>query len=178
MGDISAEPSMEEILSSIKRIIAEEGDAAVTSRTRRGRAAPAPAARPEPFGAVEDTDEVLELSEPVVEEKPKPRLSEAARELPREPRQELPPMPMGSPTPPEPAAAEPILSERAAEATRGPLEALSRMVVKPEVQGSDTLEGLVRELLKPMLRDWLDANLPQIVETMVAREISRITGKQ
>jgi cell pole-organizing protein PopZ len=38
MGDISSEPSMEEILSSIKRIIAEEGDAAVTTRTRRGRA--------------------------------------------------------------------------------------------------------------------------------------------
>jgi len=52
------------------------------------------------------------------------------------------------------------------------------MVVKPEVAGSDTLEGLVRELIKPMLRDWLDANLPQIVETMVSREISRITGGQ
>jgi cell pole-organizing protein PopZ len=63
------------------------------------------------------------------------------------------------------------------EATRGPLEALSRIVVKPEVAGSDTLEGLVRELLKPMLRDWLDANLPQIVEAMVAREITRITGR-
>jgi hypothetical protein len=47
------------------------------------------------------------------------------------------------------------------------------MVVKPDVAGSDTLEGLVRELLKPMLRDWLDANLPQIVEAMVAREILR-----
>ncbi|RYG86913.1 MAG: DUF2497 domain-containing protein, partial [Alphaproteobacteria bacterium] len=87
------------------------------------------------------------------------------------------PMAMGAPTPPEAARAEPILSERAAEATRGPLEALSRMVVKPDIAGSDTLEGLVRELLKPMLRDWLDANLPQVVESMVAKEISRITGR-
>ena len=46
MGDISSEPSMEEILSSIKRIIAEEGDAAVTTRTRRGPR-PVPAPKPE-----------------------------------------------------------------------------------------------------------------------------------
>lgn len=171
MGDISAEPSMEEILSSIKRIIAEEGDAAVATRARRGRTPPTP--KPAPFDIEEDErDEILELSQPVSEEV----------------RQESP-MAMGAPTPPEaqrmappqsepqPAPAEPILSERAAEATRGPLEALSRMVVKPSVPGSDTLEGLVREMIKPMLRDWLDANLPQVVEEMVAREISRITGR-
>ena len=62
-------------------------------------------------------------------------------------------------------------------ATRAPLEALSRLIVKPETPGSDTLEALVRELLRPMLREWLDANLPQIVEAMVAREISRITSQ-
>jgi cell pole-organizing protein PopZ len=154
MGDISTEPSMEEILSSIKRIIAEEGDAAVASRTRRGRAATPPARAP----ADEDPEEeaVLELREPVEDIPPAPA---------EEPRAAV-------------ARPEPILSERAVEATRGPLEALSRMVVKPETAGSDTLEGLVRELLKPMLRDWLDANLPQIVEAMVAREITRITGRQ
>jgi uncharacterized protein len=155
MGDISTEPSMEEILSSIKRIIAEEGDSAVASRTRRGRAAPATTASARAT-RVEDEDPeeeaVLELRDQVEEPADKPAVAPAAR-------------------------AEPILSERAVEATRGPLEALSRMVVKPEVAGSDTLEGLVRELLKPMLRDWLDANLPQIVEAMVAREITRITGR-
>ncbi|MBB5709119.1 DUF2497 domain-containing protein [Sphingomonas xinjiangensis] len=149
MGDLSTEPSMEEILSSIKRIIAEEGEAAVTTRSRRGRSA----ARREPLipeGG--DEDEILELSQPVTEAKPHASV-------------------------PESTAAEAILSERAAEATRGPLEALSRIVVKPEIPGSDTLEGMVRDMLKPMLRDWLDENLPHIVETMVAREISRITGR-
>jgi len=157
MGDIGTEPSMEEILSSIKRIIAEEGDAAVASRTRRGRASTASNARPP---RVEDGDPeeeaVLELREQVEDEAQAPSGAGAST-------------PMARP--------EPILSERAVEATRGPLEALSRMVVKPEVAGSDTLEGLVRELLKPMLRDWLDANLPQIVEAMVSREITRITGR-
>jgi uncharacterized protein len=157
MGDISAEPSMEEILSSIKRIIAEEGDAAVTTRTRRSRAARQPREERDERG----TDEVLELSQPVYDNEPvyDDGFDSAADE-------------------PEAPAPEPILSDRAAEATRGTLEALSRMVVKPEVPGADTLEGLVREMLKPMLRDWLDDNLPRIVETMVAREISRITGRQ
>lgn len=158
MGDISSEPSMEEILSSIKRIIAEEGDAAVTTRGRRGTR---PAPKPAGFDDA-DEDEVLELSEPVTEKAP-PVVA-----LPVDP----------APAVDAPKSADPILSDRAAQASRGQLEALSRMVVKPEVPGSDTLEGLVRELIKPMLRDWLDANLPQIVETMVSREISRITGGQ
>ncbi|HSI16449.1 MAG: DUF2497 domain-containing protein [Sphingomonas sp.] len=166
MGDISSEPSMEEILSSIKRIIAEEGDAATGTRTRRPAKAAAPV-RDALSDAMDADDEILELSQPVAEEQATPA-----------------PMPIGAPdVPPAPAAKpaqrapEAILSERAADATRAPLEALSRMVVKPEVAGSDTLEGMVRELLKPMLREWLDDNLPQIVETMVAREISRITGR-
>ncbi len=170
MGDISSEPSMEEILSSIKRIIAEEGDAAVTTRTRRGpRGVPAP--QPEIHDADDsDQDEILELSEPVPDERRAP-----VAVAPAEPD----PAPVAAAAPEiAPKTADPILSDRAAQASRGQLEALSRMVVKPEVPGSDTLEGLVRELVKPMLRDWLDANLPQIVETMVSREISRITGGQ
>jgi len=174
MGDISSEPSMEEILSSIKRIIAEEGDAAIATRTRRGgRATTAVADKSDAI------DEVLELSQPVDED---------ILETPT-------PMSMGSPTPPKAAAektrtapaalvaeapAEPILSDRATEATRGPLEALSRMVKPveaPEVHGTDTIEGLVRAMLKPMLSEWLDANLPRLVEDMVAKEISRITGR-
>jgi cell pole-organizing protein PopZ len=159
MGDISTEPSMEEILSSIKRIIAEEGDAAVASRTRRGRTAStaaSPARAPQAEDEDPEDEAVLELRDQLEE----PQAAPAAVEAPA-----------------KPARTEPILSERAVEATRGPLEALSRMVVKPDVAGSDTLEGLVRELLKPMLRDWLDANLPQVVEAMVAREITRITGR-
>lgn len=154
MGDISTEPSMEEILSSIKRIIAEEGDAATGARSRRPapKAPPAPTPVPDPIH-----DEILELSDPAPEPSPQP-------------------LPIGAPDVPSRSAE--LLSEHVVEATRGPLEALSRMVVKPEIAGSDTLEGMVRDMLRPMLREWLDANLPQIVETMVAREISRITGRQ
>jgi len=150
MGDVSAEPSMEDILSSIKRIIAEEGEAAPAPRQKkpiRPAALAERAAAAAPAG--HDDDEILELSDPVPASKP----TKAQR------------------------AEEEILSSRTAEASRGALEALSRLIVKPEVEGSDTLEGLVRELLRPMLREWLDANLPELVEQMVAREIARITSQ-
>ena len=142
---------MEDILSSIKRIIAEEGEAAA-SRPRRAVRAPAPL-------PVADEDEILELSEPVPDEPQAPVAAET-------------PQPVNAAAP----VAEPILSATAAEATRGPLEALSRLIVKPDVPGSDTLEGVVREMLRPMLREWLDANLPRMVEEMVQREIARITA--
>ena len=119
---------MEEILSSIKRIIADEGETATGARARRAVRSPA---EPGSFGH----DEILELSDPVRRE------------------------PVTAATPAagvKPAGADPILSSRAAEASRGSLDALSRMVVRPEVAGSDTLEALVREMLRPMLRDWLE----------------------
>jgi uncharacterized protein len=157
MGDVSNEPSMEDILSSIKRIIAEEGESAVAGRPRR-------AARPATSASRDE--EILELSEPAPSEPPQPTVSEP---------------PQAAPVSPSPIAATPttesILSPDTAEATRGPLEQLSRMVVRPEVSGSDTLEGVVRDMLRPMLREWLDANLPRMVEDMVQREITRITSR-
>ncbi len=165
MGDVSNEPSMEDILSSIKRIIAEEGDAAVASRPRRPARAPAPA-------PVADEDEILELREPAPAEPARPE----SRATPRVDLRDVEPEPVSRPKAEPAATGESILSATTAEATRGRLEQLSRMVVKPEVQGSDTLEGMVREMIRPMLREWLDANLPRMVEEMVQREISRIAG--
>ncbi|MGY2735732.1 cell pole-organizing protein PopZ [Sphingomonas sp. UYP23] len=170
MGDLSAEPSMEDILSSIKRIIAEENDATPGRSKRPPRQLP-PRSESEPF----DHD-ILELSEPVHE--PEYAREPASRPAPPP---EPEPVAVAAKTASAPAAPEPspesLLSARTAEASRSPLDALSRLVVKPEVTGSDTLEGVVREMLRPMLRDWLDANLPTMVEAMVAREIDRITGK-
>ena len=51
---------------------------------------------------------------------------------------------------------------------------------KPQIvrQGETSLEGLVREMLRPMLAKWLDDNLPDMVETLVKAEIARIAGKK
>ena len=171
----------EDILSSIKRIIAEEGEG--SAQALRGRKS----IRTAQVRDIDDRDEVLELNQSVAAPPPPPSRVEAMRaealrsEPPRAERLRAP-----EPQPePEPVAAAPsakvdpsIVSERAAEASRGALDQLSRLVVKPETPGSDSLEGLVRDMLRPMLREWLDAQLPGIVESMVAREIARISGRE
>jgi len=167
MGDVSAEPSMEDILSSIKRIIAEEGDGTAVARARRApRSAPAtisPAPAPLRRAAIDPRD-VLELSNPVTDD------VDGDEDAPEPVRPE--PVRIAVPS-------DAILSETAAQASRGALDTLSRMIVKPapapDAAAPETLESMVREMLRPMLREWLDAKLPGMVEDMVAREISRIT---
>ncbi|THD35451.1 MAG: DUF2497 domain-containing protein [Sphingomonas sp.] len=162
---------MEDILASIKRIIAEDVESGGPVRARR-RPVPPPA----PVEAfVEEEDDVLELNEPA----PDP----VAQPVAFEPAVDPAPMPMSQPAaaPPmsQPAAAptpETIVSAQTAEASRAPLDTLSKLIVKPETPGADTLEGLVRDMLRPMLSAWLDKNLPELVESMVAKEIARITG--
>lgn len=152
MGDMGKEPSMEEILSSIKRIIAEESATAVRPAARavaRGRARP----KAEEAGdEVDSAEEVLELTDAVDEE--------ASSEL-----VDVEGFMTG----------ETILSDQTATASRNSLAALSALIVRPDDAPSNTLEGLVRDMLRPMLREWLDANLPELVEKMVAKEIARLT---
>jgi cell pole-organizing protein PopZ len=156
MGDISSEPTMEDILSSIKKIISEDSAKVLAvPRTRRSAAREEAEIRPlaDPqTSAATDEEDVLELTET----SPEP---EAAAEASA------------------PAASFALVSPNAETASRSALDALSALVVRPEVHGTDTLEGVVREMLRPMLREWLDANLPELVENLVSKEIARITGK-
>lgn len=155
MGNVSNEPSMEEILSSIKRIIAEDSDATLAPPRTRRTAAVHPVADPVPHAHdFAHDEEILELTEAVA---PEPAVEES-------------PMPV---TEIKPA----LVSDKTAEASRSSLAALSALIVKPEVAGGDTLEGLVRDMLKPMLAEWLETRLPDIVERMVAQEIRRITER-
>jgi uncharacterized protein len=154
MGDISQEPSMEEILSSIKRIIAEDSSTAL-SAPRVKRAVVAPSADPVPDHVAEP--EVLELTEAAPEE--------------------------SAPATAVPVADAPVIekpelaSSATVTASRSSIAALSALVVKPAVAGSDTLEGMVRDMLKPMLAEWLDTHLAAIVERAVAQEIARISAR-
>ncbi|HUD94565.1 DUF2497 domain-containing protein [Sphingobium sp.] len=154
MGDMTKEPSMEEILSSIKRIIAEEGEEAVQAAPRRARAEAAKPVAIEP--AVE---EVLELTEEVAEEDSMPAPKLAAK------------------TSTTSTGDESIISVESEVAARHSLSALSSMLIAPQDGQDNTLDGLVRSMLKPMLKDWLDSRLPALVEEMVAKEIARITGR-
>jgi len=65
--------------------------------------------------------------------------------------------------PPPPAAPEPAV-------------ALDRVAVTPAAAAM-TLDELIRSLLAPQIKAWLDANMPEIVEKLAREEIRRLTGK-
>ncbi len=130
------DPSMEDILASIKRVIAEEKEL---------RAA-VPPALPEP------EEDVLELDHPVEVEAP--------------------------PEPPIVELGEPLLDSDAADTSRSRLDLLSSVAAAaPPPPTVNPLEEMLRDMLRPALKQWLDEHLPRIVDEHVRREISRITGK-
>jgi cell pole-organizing protein PopZ len=132
------DPSMEDILASIKRVIAEEKDL---------RAAVPP---PMPEADAEPEEDVLELDHPVVAEATAPLVE----------------------------LGEPLLDTDAADSSRSRLEQLSSVAAAaPPPPSVNPLEEMLREMLRPALKQWLDEHLPRIVDEHVRREISRITGK-
>ena len=148
------EPSVEEILESIKKVIAR--DNRDTLQAERQRRESAGIAR-EPAEPVDDdeAEEVLDLGE----------AGEWVEDEPAEP------LPQG------------LTTESAARSMRDSLAALA-MIAEPGVppqivrSGETSLEGLVRDMLRPMLAEWLDRNLPEMVERLVKAEIARIAGKK
>ena len=64
-----------------------------------------------------------------------------------------------------------LTDESTSDAAAG---ALGKLISRMEIAGDNTIEGLVKEMLKPMIKDWLDANLANIVEEKVEAEVQRI----
>ena len=198
------EPSMEEILASIRRIIADD-DASKTSQRApeparaapRAAAPPPPPPAPEPIepeveapeldaavpdGAQDENADILDLTELM-----------AAPSFNSEPE----PAPEPNPAPQfrkiegfsdvsfdeleqKPAAAQEergdgdrgqLLSSATSAAVDSAFNTLAHTVL---VQNARTLEDLVREMLRPMLKTWLDDNLPSMVERLVRAEIERV----
>ncbi|MAB70269.1 MAG: hypothetical protein CMH89_11660 [Oceanicaulis sp.] len=69
-----------------------------------------------------------------------------------------------------------LIDAAPASAAAGMFAALSENLRVSSQQGQ-TLEGIVRELMRPMLKQWLDENLPSIVEEKVQAEIERIARR-
>lgn len=173
------EPSIEEILGSIRRIIAEDDDAPAA-------AAPALADdEGEEDEPLELTDKIEEQPQPVeqVEENVEisfadptpvqPSVQDVAQDIPQ--YEESVPMTDYSSTS---DVADSILSDTTAAATASVMAQLARhTAVTEEGHEGITIENIVREMLKPMLRDWLDRNLPDMVEKMVARELDRLSRR-
>ncbi len=179
MADLRGEPSMEDILASIRRIIAEDpAPAARTPTARKGASQPLPPAvaahMPEPQAEVPesppadiDFEATLRAVSENLEIPPLPDATEQAEA--REEEEEVLELT-------EVAEDPAILSAATASAAAERLQHLSDVITRPDA-GAMTLDALVREMLRPMLKDWLDANLADIVDQVVSREIARLTGK-
>ncbi len=159
----SGEPSVEEILESIKKVIARENGPALSGPFASRRRAPTESIEP---AAPHEAEEVLELDEDAMvaltaEHDEDDRYAD------------------------EPAEANdaPLTGEATSTAMRDNFAALA-MLAQPGRQpqivrsGETSLEELTRELMRPMLAKWLDENLPGMVEELVKAEIARIAGKK
>jgi cell pole-organizing protein PopZ len=174
----SQEPTMEEILASIRRIISEddappaEGEEAAPA----GEPVAAAEAEPEPEPEAEPAaaaPEHVAAAEP----EPAPLVEEEALELTEkvETHGDLDVIPTAAPEPASAPAAvsmENLVGERASSAAASAFGALSAAITMP--RGDRTLEDVVRELLRPLLQQWLDDNLPAIVQQTVEAEVERI----
>jgi cell pole-organizing protein PopZ len=164
------EPSMEEILASIRSIIADDREPAAK-----------PAAKPNPAPAgpqiVYSKDAPPQRPEPA----PTPPEPAAPKVVWRQPESEpvaVAPAArpehgaVAPPARPEPAAdAEPLVSVQTDQAVSAAFEALSASLA---LQSAELAENVTREILRPMLKAWLDEHLPNMVERLVRAEIQRV----
>lgn len=132
------EPSMEDILASIKKVIAEEKELRAIVP---------------PPSADSDDDDVLELDVPVVAKHVQAPLA-------------------------APDLGPPLASAAAVDSSRAKLAALHEVAANapPVATATNPFEVMVREMIRPMLKEWLDSHLSDIVDDHVRREIGRITG--
>ena len=162
----SQEPTMEEILASIRRIISED-DAPV-------EAAPAP--EPEPVAEEPPAeDDVLELTDPIEPPMPVESMGDIDVYSPEpepEPAPPPPPEPVSTPSFSRDEQVENLVGDHAANLAATAFGSLSNALLMPK--DGRTLEDVVRELLRPLLKEWLDQNLPRIVEAKVEEEVHRI----
>ena len=175
------EPSMEEILASIRQIISEDGEATAEGDTpeREASGSEFPSTTPESSAAPEaareeekqDKGAFMKLQprtnvHPIDSEPSSPDSARqggyASAANPRAPI---------APRQPRPEDTH-LLSDHSDSAVSGAFSALAHTIL---AQNARTLEDLVAEMLKPMLKDWLDDNLPSLVERLVQEEIHRVS---
>jgi cell pole-organizing protein PopZ len=145
----SGDPSMEDILSSIRRILSED------------EAAPAASPPPAPPPANEGVlvlDPAMMVADPAQEAEP------------------LLPPPPPAVAPRAPLLVAPETAAAAASSVEGLVRTLTDRTARVS-SGGPTIEEIVREELRPLLKSWLDTNLPLLVERLVRAEIERVVGR-
>lgn len=195
---------MEDILASIRRILSEDEQPAAGAAPAPAAAAaePEPAdddvlrldesmlvaapdpepepQEPEPREPLDDGAALLEaISAPGEPLEVAPAMPEPEPEP--APLVPPPPIPMAAPVAPPPTdrLIAPEVEASAASSMSSLMRTLdsNRQAGTLLYRGGPTLEDMVREEMRPMLKDWLDTNLPPLVERLVRAEIERVVGR-
>jgi hypothetical protein len=175
----AVDPSMEDILASIRRILAEEetapvpppaGDAVLQLDASMlvAETPPAMTSFPEP---VPPMSEPTPFSAPPADPLADPLADPMAAEMPA----------YAAPLPDAPLPLPGLVDPAAAAAAASSVGSLVRtLMVERGTQvhsAGPTLEDIVRSELRPLLKDWLDVYLPPLVERLVRVEIERVVGR-
>jgi cell pole-organizing protein PopZ len=150
---------MEDILASIRKILSDD-------ETKPDEPLP-PAPEPASAPAAPQEDDVLSLDESMMVQQ-EHTVAEAA--------------PVPEPTPvAEPAGVAALVAPEAAAAAASSVENLMRTLHTEQsmrvTSSGPTIEDIVRQEIRPLLKAWLDANLPPLVERLVRTEIERVVGR-
>ena len=169
-GPAGGDPAMEDILASIRRILNED-DAPAAKQ--------APPEAPEPLNL---TEEMLVSEMPAAP--PEPPVAQAAQPQPEEYQSMAPSdhdqnaAPLSSHAGPNHAG---LIAPEAAAATTAAVGHLIRAVAQERTstvsRGGVSIEDVVREEIRPLLKEWLDQHLPPLVERLVRVEIERVVGR-
>jgi hypothetical protein len=177
------EPSMEDILASIRRILSEDGDG------KQAAAADEVADRRNAFGAdmPTETTEVEEARMTAEDDRKrsdefKEPMETAGKAVSVADDDKAPEIELADVLDLTPdMRAEPVLSPPTSAASSDALAQLAKAILdRRDVaigSRSITLEGMVREMLRPMLKEWLDRNLPYLIERLVKKEIDLMMNR-
>lgn len=160
MENAQPEPSMEEILASIRRIISEDEE--------EGAPEPAKPTPPARSGSGERAERT---------QSGEPSPPAHAEEDGAKPHLETEDVEMIKRNVAEAVEDDAILDESSAEAASAAFKSLSQSVRVSDGPGR-TLEDIVVEMLRPMVNEWLNANLPAIVEEKVEEEVQRVARRR
>ena len=176
---------MEEILASIRRIISEDDTEAEEGQDAAPEeVAEAPLVEAEEDSRVDETgDDVLELTEAVEDDSDDDAVeltdeSEIVEDMDAEERAE----PSAADQPIAPPLDTELISPPPASEATSQFSVLAAAVAGERLGqsmgvGARTIEDLVKEVMRPMIKEWLDEHLPALVERLVGREVDRMARR-
>lgn len=178
-----ADPSMDDILASIRKILNED-DQSTATQVPRAATAEAIQLTPEMMitppeslaGPIAEAPTLVPTN--IIQPPPPPAapiVAPPAAPPPRPPEPVLMPL---EPTPPASALLDPMAAAAAVAALGELTRAVSQERTASVTRSGPSIEDVVREELRPLLKAWLDAHLPATVERLVRMEIERVMARQ